>query len=500
MATSLKRMVMALMAFTLVVGSFAFTAKSTLAQSRTTTNIPGKWASAIVIENVGNASLTSGQYSISFYNAEGTNVKTYTPSFQIDQLKIGNFYVPTDFSTLGSGQFSAVISSSQKVKAVVNSSTDSGTAGPWSAFSYEGVNAEATNTTLYFPGFYKKFYNFLSEMVVQNAGDQTATVEATFYDSSTGTKTGPISLDTIPAGAARTYSWNDSAFSSLPEGASYGVIVTSKAAGAVPAQQLAGISNIWNYNAAVVGVGSYNAFTSGSTTIYTPALYNQFYGFVSAISIQNLTGETATGSINYTDANNTVKTFEIPAYQSRSFFQPDDTRLPKDTAGFFGATITANKNVVAIVNIERKARGTTASADPSNPAFGVYNALLSLGTTVNVPSIYYDYYKFFTGLTVTNYGTQSAVVTVTYSTGQTWSKTIGANKSETFSHLPSQVGNPLDRTVAAQKFPNATITSDKSVPLGVVIQHNTDTALGSYNSAMVPNDFLYVLTGINVSN
>ncbi len=492
------RMVLGLVVFAMVMSAMGLMAQPTYAQSRTKTNVPGSWASAIVIQNIGTANLASGQYNITFYDANGDSTdKTFTPSVQIDRFENGQFYVPS-FSSLAGGQYSAVISSSQKVKAVVNSSTDAGPSGPWSAYAYEGIDAADTATTIYFPAFYKRYYNFISELVIQNAGTNTATIEATFYNSATGAMTGPIALGTIPANASSTFAWNDSAFSALSINASYNVIITSKASGSVPAQPIAGISNIWNYNTSVVGVGSYSAVTGGATTIYTPALYNQFYGFVSALTIQNMGSETVTGTIYYSDANNTTQAFTIPGNQSRMFYQPADSNLSSGANGSFGARIVADRNIAAVVNIERKSRTNINIADPTNPAFGSYNGLTTLGTTVYVPAVYYDYYKYFTALSVTNYSTDtSATVTVTYATGQTWTQTIPAGQSRLFSHLPSAADNPLDRTNPAQRLTNATVTSTEGVPLAVIIQHNTDVNMNSYNPAMIPNDYLFVSTGIS---
>jgi hypothetical protein len=486
MLTSLKRIFAAAASTALVASAFAFGGGSAHAQSRTSTNVPGKWASAILIQNTGTASLAGGTYDITFYDTNGNIAKSFQPTDTIAAGASKEFYIPSAVSDLASGQYSAVISSSQRVKAVVNSSTDSGTAPPWSAFSYEGVDAESAKPKIFFPAFYKTYFGFLSELVVQNTGTAAATVQATFYNGKTGAKTGPIDLGSIPASAAKTFSYNDSAFAALAGSSLYGVVIES-----TNSQPLAGVSNFWTADAIDAGVGSYNAVTSGAQTVYAAALYNQYYGFVSSITIQNLDGATAAaGTITYSDG--TTDPFNIPANQSREFFQPAKSGLGSGpTNGLLSAKITATTgSVAAIVNIQRKQGGSISIADPSNPALGSYTAASVTGTTVNVPAIYSDYFGYFTAVSVQNTGA-ATTITLRYGDGKTWVKAAKAGETINFSHLPGAPGNPL----AAKTVIGGTVTSSSNQPLVVIIQHNTDTKLTSYRPSKSPNDFLFVLSG-----
>ncbi|MEI7768747.1 MAG: hypothetical protein WCI67_02105 [Chloroflexales bacterium] len=503
MSTSVKRLVTTLMAFAIIASSFALGGARAHAQDRTKTNVPGKWGSAILIQNTGTGTLASGDYSITFYDTAGTQAgNTYTPSASIPTGSSKEFYIPDLAAAgtivgLGAGQYSAVISSAQKVKAVVNSSTDRGGAAPWSAFSYEGIDSDSTSATLYFPAFYRDYYKFLSELVIQNTDSSaTATVSATFYNGLTGAKTGPIALGDIPHNASKTYSWNDTAFKDLATGntAIYGVVITSNA------PLLAGVSNIWSSDTTNYGVGSYNAFTTGNPTVYLGALYNQYYGFVSSLTVQNLSSTTAKVTIAYSDGT-TSPSFDLAGNTSKEIFQPNVLNLASgNSGGLLSATITATGgNIVSIVNIQRKARGSISVADPTNPAFGSYSGTsIASSVSVSVPAIFNNYFGYFTAVTVKNTGDQPTTITLTYADGTTWKQDAAKGATVNFSHVAAGTtpgtgvtGNP--RTKSEQTA--GTVTSSPAQPLVVVIQHNTDSKLSSYRSTMAPNDFLFVLSG-----
>ncbi len=491
MFTSVKRAALGLMTLTLAAGSFAFGGTSTYAQVQNGTNIPGKWGSAILVQNAGTADLTTGNYSIAFYDSAGTLANTFNPTNTIATGASVEFYVPTAVTGLTSGQYSAVISSAQKVKAVVNSSTDSSTTAPWSAFSYEGVEAASAKDTLYFPAFYKNYYTFLSELVIQNTGSSAATVTATFYNGITGAvAASDVALGSIAPNASKTFSALDPLFAALTSGNTgiYGVVVKS-----TNAQLLVGVSNIWSSTAGNAGVGSYNAFTAGSATAYAGALYNQYYGFVSSLTVQNVDAA-ATANVTITYSDGVTDSLVLKPNQSAERFQPNKTGLSSGNAkGLLSATVTTTGgSIVALANIQRKAVGSLTVADPTNPAFGSYSTS-SVASTVStsVPAIFNNYFGYFTAVSVKNAGTAATDITLTYANGTTWTQTaVAAGATVNFVHLASYADNKL----AAGVVTAGTVTSSNAQPLVVIVQHNTDKTLTSYRAAKSPNDFLFVLS------
>lgn len=479
MFRTFKRVFALLATLALLAGTFALSGSKAAAQSNSTA-VPGVWASAILIQNVGTASLTSGSYSIQFYNASGSQVKDFSPTDTIASGDSKEFFIPAAVSDLASGQYSVVVSSSQPVKAVVNTSTSDGGAAPWSAFAYEGFGSGDIATKLYFPGFYKNYYSFYAELVIQNAGGSSAAdVQATFYDGTTGQQVGnPISLGSLPANASKTFAANQSIFSSLPEGnqnGKYGVVVES-----TNGVSLAGVANIWRGDTS--GVASYSAFTAGSTTAYAAALYKNYYNFVSSLTIQNLDeSNDAQGTITY--SNGETENFDISSNASQEFYLPGNGDLPEGPSGNFSAKVVATSgSIVVLVNIERK--------QSDNPAFGSYNAAGEAANSVNLPAIFSDYYNFFTGVTIQNAGTASTNITLRYADGRSSTfNNVPANGTKNILHLP---GNS-DNILAAGTQTGGTISADQ--PLVVIVQHNTDPNLSSYASSKTPNDFLFVTSG-----
>lgn len=494
MFKTVKRILAGCVALALIAGAVASPVSSVYAQKRDTTNAPGTWGSAILIQNIGTATLLASEYSIEFYKTDGTLALTFTPpsTANIAAGATQEFYIPTAVTALAAGQYSGVVSSSVPVKAVVNSSTDRGTAAPWSAFSYEGVDATSTATKLYFPGFYKNYYGFQSELVIQNTGTAAATVQATFYNGHTGAAVGPVALGSIPSYAAVTFSGNDTLFSGLASGTSdsiWGVVVES-----TNGMSLAGVSNIWTESVTDAGVASYNALTAGSQTLYAAAVYNQYYGFVSSLTIQNLSAtETATGVITF--SNGVTQNFSIGSNKVAEYFVPNIPGIGTGTANqLLSAKVVATSGSLAgIVNIQRKTRGSLSASDPTNPALGSYTLATAAATSVRVPAVFSNYFGYFTAVTVMNAGTQSAEITLTYADGTTWKQTAGAGMTVNFSHLPGSADNKL-----GTKQTGGTVSSTQ--PLVVVIQHNTDSALPSANLAKFsPNDFLFALSGFPVT-
>ena len=491
-----KRVLSGAMSLAIAASAFASPAAGVFAQSRTQTNAPGTWGSAILIQNVGTATLTADQYSIDFYTSAGTGPTTLTPPTGAD-IAAGaskEFYIPNSTAvTLDPGQYSAVVNSAQPVKAVVNSSTDHATAAPWSAFSYEGIDSADAKTKLYFPGFYKNYYGFQSELVIQNTGTIAATVQATFYNGHTGAVVGPIQLGSIAAYAAVTFSGNDALFpnTSLPSGTAdsiWSVVVES-----TNGVNLAGVSNIWTESVSDAGVSSYNASGTGNQKLYAGAIYNQYYGFVSSLTLQNVSAtEVANGTIRY--SNGITQSFTIPSNRVKEVFVPNVPNIgTKDTDKLLAAEITATSgSLVGLVNIQRKAAGSLTTSDPSNPALGSYNTATAASTSVRVPAIYATYYGYFTAVTVQNTNlTQPADTILTYADGTTWKQTIPPGETRNFDHLPTTSGNPL--ALATNVQTGGTITATQ--PVVVVIQHNSDRALTTAKAKFFPNDFLFALSG-----
>lgn len=485
-----KRSIVAALALALVLTTFAFPAGKASAQ-RTTTAVPGTWLSAILIQNV---SASSATVEIKFYDKDGVLKKTYPTApntLTLAANKSVTLIVPQDMADLASGQYSAVVSSTAKVVASVQTSSVSQASGPWTAFAYEGVDSANAAKTLFFPAQFKNYYSISSEMVLQNTSDTTSTtLSVTFYTAS-GSKINatPIDLGTLGPNRAITWAMSDTKFASIPSGnvsGLFGAVVTSSAT------DIAGISNVWA-TAPTNKTASYNAFTTGTKTLYAPNLMNNYYGFGSAISLQNVDpANTASGTITY--SNGQTQNFSLAPFAAASYYQPANAALPSgNTNGSFTAKVqvtSANGSIVGIVgfSLPPELNGGAAKGD-----YAYYNCPSTATADVSIPSVLNNYYGLFTAVSVQNTGTQATNITLTYQDGKTWTITnVPANGVANFLHLPKVSGNPY--AASTNISTSAVASSSNGQPLVAVIQHNTEASLTAYNPNKRPSDFLHVFT------
>jgi hypothetical protein len=233
---------------------------------------------------------------------------------------------------------------------VVANSTSS---TPTTAGAYQGVKSENLNTTLYFPGLYKNYYGFYSEILLQNTETTDATVTIDFYNPATGDPipAAQILNAVIPATSTRGFVLTN--YAGVPSGGANGLV----SAKVTSSKKLAGVANNWS--AAMYGEFSdYNAFVAGTSFTYAPGLYKSYYGFVSALTVQNL-GNVNTGVL-VTYSNGSTDTVTLKPFQSKEFYQPANANLPSgNSTGVFSAKVAsvgtggnAAQPIVALVNVE----------------------------------------------------------------------------------------------------------------------------------------------------
>ena len=465
-----------LFVFTILVLALVLGVSTIAAQGQNGTDAPGVWGSSINVQNIGTGAAT---FTIQFYNPDGSLEYTYTPSSTLAQGDSLSIYVPA-LSSLASGQYSAVVSSDQPMLASVNTASTTSTTSPWTAFAYDGFDSTQSGTTLYFPGNYKNYYNFYSELVIQNTGSTAATITGKFMKADGTVIASGVNMGTIQPNSAQTYPM--SAFTQLPSGDGvgiFGAVITSSG------QPLVGVANLWRTQP-TAGTASYSGFTGGSSNLYAPALYKNYYGFGSALTVQNVGTGTAAGTITY--SNGTTDTFSLVEGAAKEFYQPANALLPTGNAsGVFAASIaTTSGQVVGLVSL--------SIPSGSDGSFASYNVPDTASTSVNIPNINSDYYGFFSAVTVQNTDTTLTTdITITYAD----------NTFRTFTNIPPQgVVNILHLNSAGDILPNrtatsATVTSSNGVNLVAVTQHNTANGVSGYDPSKKPSDFLLAVTGVS---
>jgi hypothetical protein len=423
---------------------------SAAAQGTVNSKAPGVWTSSINIQNTGSGAAT---VSIGFYDSNGNSALTFdaTPDIPVGGQR--TYYVSGAIASLPVGQYAAVVSSNEAVQVVANASST----GPLTYGAYAGVEAGQVSDTLNFPGLYKNYYNFYSQVVLQNVEATAASnVMLYFYGQKTGLLVATVGPVSIPANASRVFAMQD--LGTVPSGNTNGLLslrVTSD-------RDLAGIANVWSST----GFGQfsdYNAFTGGTTTIYVPALYKNYYSFVSALTVQNLSS-TDSANIEVTYSNGVTATATLLANQAIEYYQPNNAALPSgNTNGVFSARVVSTNAVPIVALVTVDDRKTLAS----------YNGAGAASTNgVNCAMVNKAYFGGFTAQTVQNVGNQVTDITITYSNGGAPRVFNGVQPNGTINiiELPTAGTTLADSTSAA-----AVITSSNGQPLVTVVQGNRVT-------------------------
>lgn len=429
---------------------FGYGYVGTVAAQTDTTRAPGTWVSSINIQNTGSGDAT---VTITFNDATGAAATTFNATPVIPAGGSRSYYVPAEIPGLASGQYSVVVSSDQPLQVVANATSS----GPLTSGAYQGVQDSEIATTLYFPGLYKDYYGFFSEIVLQNAEATAATnVDITFYNQNTGAVVTTVDNASIPGNASRVFALQD--LGNVPSGNTNGLLsakVTSD-------RNLAGIANIWN--AAAFGQFSdYNAFNTGSTTtLYAPALYKDYYDFNSALTVQNLNAS-GDASIRITYSNGTIVNDSLVPGQSKEYYQPNNASLPSgDAAGVFSAKVESLNGATIVALVSVNDGKTLASYNGANVA---------TGTGTSCPVVLKEFYDFFSAQTVQNVGSVATDITITYASGQ----------NRVFPGVaPNGTVNIIELASAGSVLPNlssvsAVITSSNNQPLVAVVQENRIT-------------------------
>ena len=497
MARIFHRSAAIVMALAMVIGTLAFGSQDVSAQCENGgTCAPGstvKWGSAINIQNRGDAEAT---ITIDFYRPDGSIAVTYPTNggLELEGNASISIYVPAFVEGLASGQYSAVVNSTEQVNVSVNTGSTSNSDGPWAEFAYEGMGQEQAGTTLYFPLLQNKYFNFDSEMVIQNTGTEDATVSAKFFNQNGG-QIATANLGTIKANAARTFTVGT--FTTTPELPSgregiFGAVVTSD-------QNITGIVNIWR-STPRTGVASYTGFTEGSTMLYAPAILVDYYDFISALTLQNVGTTNAQVTIDYVTSTGPIqRKFELRPNAARASLEFTDTAFPQGNQLISARITSTGGSLVGLISqsIPEDVRGQRATSPGGD--FAAYALPSTPATSVSIPSVTSDYYGLFVAVNVQNTGDEAADITITYSDSPTCqgltNKTrifedVRAGASVNIIHLGNNDLLPNNQRCAT----SAVVSSTEA--LVATIQQNTERSVAGYNDAKKSGDFLSAITGI----
>ncbi len=258
----------------------------------------GGWYTPFIVQNTGTAAT---MLEVSFYKfTDGSCVSR----FLVSGLNPGTSYAndPRDNvknpALPDDAQFSVVVKSyGSTVVGVVNEHQGSGSRAE--ALSYNGFTAGAN--TVYLPNITRRLFGlFVTPFIIQNLGDSTASVQATFRTFD-GTGVPVVISRAIDSGRSKPIDPNSNDFSlgapGLTDNKQYAVTVTST-------QPVAVVVNTHADAATVAAPVAYatDGVTAGAATIYAAYAAKNAAGInrYSTIVVQNLGAAAVTPQITFT--------------------------------------------------------------------------------------------------------------------------------------------------------------------------------------------------------
>jgi hypothetical protein len=400
--------------------------------------------------NIQNLSTTDpATCTIQLYDGSGNLDLTLSPP-AIAAGDVADFYTGSpSFASLAPDQYSAVISCDQPVAAVVNfSDSDSGA-------SHSGLDSSEVGTNFFAPSIYDNYYGFYSNVIVQNttSGPINITVD---YLAPGGASAGTQTASNVPAFSS--VSFDQSGNTGLNNNIAYSAVIQGTGNVAAVVNIYGGSGNQQLY--------SYNPFASGATTFYAPIIMNNYYGYNSALTVQNIDSSTP-ANVTVTYSNGAVESQSISPRSSHVFL---NFLTPGLTAGntLYSAKLVSNgSHIVATVN----------QSNALNRA-ATYNGVQSGSTTVNAPIVLRSYYGYDSSVTCQNIGTLPTNISIAYASGQ--NGTIGTNVPASGTASLVQLFDSALGGVGGNYISSATITA--SQPIVCVVNQDQIVGAGATTS------------------
>ncbi len=310
----------------------------------------GPFNSAFRVQNLETA---SAQCVYEFFDSAGAVAFTST-TVSVNPGDSLYVYVP-DLS-ITQGEYSAVVSCDRKVAAVSNFSDAN------SGASYSGVSE--LDDTWYAPGIYDNYFNYYSNITVQNATAAGVDVRVEIYAPGNAVPVKTQTATNVPASAATSF--EQEGLTELANNQFYSAIIKGFVTGTTTPALIAPIVNIYGRSTADNQLYSYNAFASGSTTAYAPVIMKNYYGYNTALVVQNIGTVNASVEVRYT--NGTLTTHTIAPGAAASLYTPDVAGLPSGNT-LYGATVSST-NAQPLVVLVNELNGYNRAASYSGFAAG----------------------------------------------------------------------------------------------------------------------------------
>jgi hypothetical protein len=420
----------------------------------------GPFSSSFTVQN---QSSSTANCSYTFYDSAGT--AAYTSS--LTSIGVGDsmfVYVPNILS-LASGTYSGVVSCDQEVAAVTNfSDSDSGA-------SHSGIRT--AGSTWYIPNVFDNYYNYYTTVIVQNATGSAQDITLDIYPPGSSTPVKSQTQTEVPAYAS--VSFEQEGLAELSNNVAYSARVTA-------ADDVAAIVNIYGRSVADNQLYSYNAVQSGATTVYVPQLMNNYYGYNTSLTVQNIGADPTHVTVTY--GTGETQEADVPGYSSNLFYTPSSGVPSGDGPGLNSATVTSTsagygaQPIVALIN---ESNGYNRAAS--------YIGFAAGATTVRTPIVMKRYYSYNTSVVCQVLSGGPATLTIEYFGAG--GASLGTNTSGSKSNGQTQIFyQPNEGFLSDDYNGSAVITS--AAQIACVVNEDQNEAPQSTTSM----DQLYAYEGV----
>jgi len=311
---------------------------------------PTGWQTPFIVQNTGTLQTT---LEVSWYKfSDGSCAKR----IGVNQAPGTSYaYIPNNDSTMPDNtQWSVVVRSyGSTVVSVVNE--HQGVADRAEAMSYDGFSGGAKSVFL--PNVTRRFFGFVTPIIIQNLGATTTTATAAFVARGGGAPNQNI-IRVIDPGRSQFIDPNSTV--GLIDGTAYSVTITAD-------QPIAVVVNTHHDDSFVANPVAYSAdgIALGATTIYAPYFAKNISRLgVSTMVVQNVGTATATPSLKFTPlGGGTATTFTLPsiAVGSGTAFDPRYTN-GDTTKALCGAIASSGCLADGEYTVEASAGGTGIAA------------------------------------------------------------------------------------------------------------------------------------------
>ncbi len=291
-----------------------------------------------------------------------------------------------------------------------------------------------TSGTWYAPENYNDYYGYSSHIIVYNTSSSNATASARFYDPS-GNVVGDCGLG-VPAHAAVMI--EPRGCGSVANNVSYSAVIYSSS-GLVPVVNWYALNN--------PQLGSYTPVSAGASTLYIPYVFNNFYGFNTALIVQNLGSTTTNITVWYYNGTSETKSGIAP--NAAALFFPSGF-VPANSSTSAWVTNSNSQPLAAIEN----------EGGPNNRA-GSFTGFSAGSLTAYAPHMAYNFVGYDSSITCQNVGSSATNLTINY---------IGTSVSSTFTNVqPRESKTFWDNLQFPNGWSGAAKVTSTSQPIACVV-------------------------------